>query len=80
MGMCAEIAAVGPFSGDLVQHLEYGPEFYRGTRDGAVIGDNPTWLTNRDQGRESSCFLDTGIFLGKKTYTMRKMRCCIFQF
>lgn len=37
MGMCAEIIAVGPFKRAIVPHLEYRPEAYISTREGAYI-------------------------------------------
>lgn len=37
MGMYAEVIAVGPFKKALVPHLEYPPEVYTSTREGACI-------------------------------------------
>lgn len=35
--MCAEVVAVGRFRADLVDSLEYAPEYYESTRDGAPV-------------------------------------------
>jgi hypothetical protein len=37
MGMCADIVALGPFSPDISQCLEYPPDLYRSTRSGATV-------------------------------------------
>jgi hypothetical protein len=37
MGMSAKIMAIGPFSKELMEHLEYPPKFYSDTNDGAPI-------------------------------------------
>ena len=37
MGMSAEILAIGPFSGDIVDALEYPPELYAETRPGVTV-------------------------------------------
>jgi hypothetical protein len=37
MGMCADIVALGPFSPDIVQFLEYPPDLYRATMSGTII-------------------------------------------
>jgi len=37
MGMCADIVALGPFSPDITQYLEYPPDFYCSTRSGATV-------------------------------------------
>jgi len=37
MGMCAEILAVGPYSERVAQVLDYSPDIYARTREGAVI-------------------------------------------
>jgi hypothetical protein len=37
MGMCAEIVAVGPFTRAVVELLDYQPEFYAATAEGAII-------------------------------------------
>lgn len=37
MGMCAQVLAVGPYSASIADWLEYGPDFYKNTKEGAVI-------------------------------------------
>ena len=37
MGMCAEIIAIGPFSGKIADRLEYPKDNYSNVREGAII-------------------------------------------
>ncbi len=37
MGMCATVICVGPFTPEVAQYLEYSPEYYAGTRPGAIV-------------------------------------------
>jgi hypothetical protein len=37
MGMCADIVAIGPFSQDIIEYLEYPPNSYLSTRPGTPV-------------------------------------------
>ena len=37
MGMCAEIIAIGPFSKAIAEFLDYRPELYAATIEGAIV-------------------------------------------
>lgn len=37
MGMCAQVLAVGPYSASIAEWLDYGPDIYKNTKEGAVI-------------------------------------------
>ena len=37
MGMYAEIIAIGPFSKDILEYMEYSEVYYRDTKEGAII-------------------------------------------
>lgn len=40
MGMAAEVIAIGPFSKDIVNNLEYPKELYANVKDGTKIAQN----------------------------------------
>ncbi len=35
--MFAEVIAIGPFSKDIIEHLEYSEAYYKDTKEGAII-------------------------------------------
>ncbi len=37
MGMYAEVIAIGPFSKEIIPHLEYPESYYKDTKDGAIV-------------------------------------------
>ncbi len=37
MGIYAEIIAIGPFSKDIIEYLEYGADCYSHTKEGAIV-------------------------------------------